>query len=107
MSENVKWGQRKRFADGKMSLAYSRFLGYDKGEEKYTMVVNEEQADEVRRIFFLFLQGYSAFQIARIMMDEGAQPPFGDSGKWWNRTVRSILSNEKIQRGLQAAEGVS
>ena len=40
ISENVKWGQRKRFADGKMSLAYSRFLGYDKGEEKYTMVVN-------------------------------------------------------------------
>lgn len=40
ISENVKWGQRKRFADGKMSLAYSRFLGYDNGEEKYTMVVN-------------------------------------------------------------------
>lgn len=27
ISENVKWGQRKRFADGKMSFAYSRFLG--------------------------------------------------------------------------------
>ncbi|WP_211209094.1 recombinase family protein [Selenomonas bovis] len=83
ISENVKWGQRKRFADGKMSLAYSRFLGYDKGEEKYTIVVNGEQADEVRRIFFLFLQGYSSFQIAKIMMDEGAEPPCGDSGKWW------------------------
>ena len=97
ISENVKWGQRKRFADGKMSLAYSRFLGYDKGEEKYTMVVNKEQVDEVRRIFFLFLQGYSTFQIAKIMMDEGAQPPFGESGKWWIKTVRSILSNEKYK----------
>ena len=80
-----------------MSLAYSRFLVYDKGEEKYTMVVNKEQVDEVRRIFFLFLQGYSTFQIAKIMMDEGAQPPFGESGKWWIKTVRSILSNEKYK----------
>lgn len=31
ISENVKWGQRKKFSDGKFSLAYSIFLGYDKG----------------------------------------------------------------------------
>ncbi len=30
ISENVKWGARKRFAEGKASVAYSRFLGYDK-----------------------------------------------------------------------------
>ncbi len=97
ISENVKWGQRKRFADGKMSLAYGRFLGYDKGDEKYTMVVNEEQADEVRRIFFLFLQGYASPQIARIMQNEGADTPNAENGKWWSSTVRSILSNEKYK----------
>ncbi len=31
ISENVTWGQRKRFADGKVSLPYGRFLGYCKG----------------------------------------------------------------------------
>lgn len=31
ISENVTWGQRKRFADGKVSIAYSSFLGYQKG----------------------------------------------------------------------------
>jgi DNA invertase Pin-like site-specific DNA recombinase len=31
ISENVTWGQRKRMADGKVSLPYKRFLGYDKG----------------------------------------------------------------------------
>ena len=31
ISENVTWGQRKRFADGKVSLPYSHFLGYRKG----------------------------------------------------------------------------
>jgi site-specific DNA recombinase len=31
ISENCTWGQRKRFADGKVSVPFSRFLGYDRG----------------------------------------------------------------------------
>ena len=34
ISENVTWGQRKRFADGKVSLPYRRFLGYEKGQRR-------------------------------------------------------------------------
>ncbi len=96
ISENVRWGQHKRFADGKMSLAYSRFLGYDQGEEKYSMVVNEEQAEEVRRIYFLFLQGYSSFKIAKIMENEHAIAPSGGN-KWNGSVVQSILGNEKYK----------
>ena len=33
ISENVTWGQRKRFADGKVSMPYKHFLGYRKGED--------------------------------------------------------------------------
>lgn len=33
ISENVTWGQRKRFADGKVTVPFKRFLGYDRGEE--------------------------------------------------------------------------
>ena len=32
ISENCTWGQRKRFSDGKFSVAFSNFLGYDRGE---------------------------------------------------------------------------
>ena len=28
ISENVTWGTEKKFADGKFSVGYSRFLGY-------------------------------------------------------------------------------
>ena len=56
ISENVTWGHRKRFADGKVSLAYSRFLGYDKGPDG-TLVVNPEQAKTVKLIYKLFLDG--------------------------------------------------
>ena len=34
ISENVTWGHRKRFSDGKVSLGYSSFLGYEKGPDK-------------------------------------------------------------------------
>lgn len=40
ISENVTWGQRKRFADGKVSFAYKRFLGYDKDSDG-NIVINE------------------------------------------------------------------
>ena len=30
ISENTTWGQRKRFADGKVSLPYKKFLGYER-----------------------------------------------------------------------------
>ncbi len=33
ISDNTAWGQRKRFADGKMSLGYSHFLGYKKARQ--------------------------------------------------------------------------
>jgi DNA invertase Pin-like site-specific DNA recombinase len=96
ISENVTWGQRKRMADGKVSLAYSRFLGYDKGTDKYTMVVNEEQAVTVRRIFRMFLQGYTPHRIAAILTEDNVTAPSG--GNAWNQqTVRRMLSNEKYK----------
>lgn len=96
ISENVTWGHRKRLADGKTSLAYSRFLGYDKGKEKYEMVVNEEQAVTVRRIFFMFLQGYTAHSISKILTDEGVPTSCG-CDVWYARTIQSILQNEKYK----------
>ena len=64
ISENVTWGLRKRFADGKFSVGCSRFLGYDKGEEG-NLAINEEQAKIVRLIFRLFLEGMTACKIAK------------------------------------------
>lgn len=62
--QNVTWGQRKRMADGKVSFAYSRFLGLDKDKETGKIVVNSEQAETVRLIFHLFLEGMTPYSIA-------------------------------------------
>ena len=39
ISENITWGQRKSFSDGKVHLPYKRFLGYEKGEDGRPAVV--------------------------------------------------------------------
>jgi site-specific DNA recombinase len=96
LSENVTWGHRKRMADGKVSLAYSHFLGYDRGAEKYTMVINEEQAATVRRIFRMFLQGYAPPTIARILTKDKVPSPAG-CDVWGYGPIYSMLSNEKYK----------
>lgn len=66
ISENVTWGQRKRFSDGKVSLPYKQFLGYEHGEKKDDPpVVNPEQAVIVRRIYRSFKEGKIAGAIAK------------------------------------------
>ena len=95
ISENVTWGQRKRFADGKVSFAYSRVLGLDKGPDG-TIVVNTEQAKTVRLIFSLFLEGMSPHSIAAELTKRGIKTP-GGKDVWNQQTVRRMLSNEKYK----------
>jgi hypothetical protein len=33
ISENVTWGKKKSMEDGKISLPYKHFLGYEKGKD--------------------------------------------------------------------------
>ena len=56
ISENVTWGKKKSMEDGKVSLAYKNFLGYEKGDNGLPKIV-EEQAKIVRLIYRLFLEG--------------------------------------------------
>jgi len=56
ISENVTWGHRKRFADGKILLPYKSFLGYKKGADGLPEIVPEE-AEIVKRIYKMFLDG--------------------------------------------------
>ena len=95
ISENVTWGCRKRMADGKVSVAYSRFLGYDKGEDG-NLVVNKEEAKTVKLIFGEFLAGLSCCAIADKLTGLGIKTPAGKD-KWNSHTVKRILQNEKYK----------
>ncbi len=95
ISENCTWGQRKRFADGKVTVPFKRFLGYDRGEDG-NLVLNEGQAAIVRRIYALFLQGRSPYAIAKLLTAEGIPSP-GGKERWNAVAVKSILQNEKYK----------
>jgi len=95
ISENCTWGWRKRCADGKVTVPFGRFLGYDRGENG-ELVVNEEQAKIVRKIYGLFLQGRSPYQIAKLLTEEGIPTPGGKT-VWGKAVVQSILTNEKYK----------
>lgn len=93
ISENVAWGKRKRFADGKFSVPYKVFLGYDRGDDG-TMVINVEQAEIVRLIYLLFLEGRTLGDITRLLAAAEIKTPSGKD-KWSVTVVENILSNEK------------
>lgn len=95
ISENVTWGQRRRFEEGKVSVAYKQFLGYEKGPGGFPKIV-PEQAAVVRRIYDLFMEGKTPSGIARLLTGEGIPTPAGKR-TWQASTVLSILTNEKYK----------
>ena len=95
ISENITWGQRKRFSDGKVSVGYSQFLGFEKGEDGNLKIV-PEQAETVRLIYKLFLEGKTTQGIANFLMEQGILSPAGKKN-WCSSTIASILTNEKYK----------
>lgn len=95
ISENITWGQRKSFSDGKVHLPYKNFLGYEKGEDGRPAVV-EEEAAIVRLIYRLFLEGKTQASICKYLETLGIPSP-GGKKTWSKTTVTSILQNEKYK----------
>ena len=95
ISENVTWGQRKRFADGKVNMPYKQFLGYEKGDDGKPRIV-PEQAETVKMIYRMFVEGMMPSAIATHLTKQGIPTPAGKK-KWQCTTVESILTNEKYK----------
>ena len=95
ISENVTWGKRRSMEEGKFSLAYKRFLGYEKGEDGLPKIV-EHEAKIVREIYQLFLGGSTMRSIADHLTAQKIPTPCGKE-KWSVSTIKSILQNEKYK----------
>lgn len=95
ISENCTWGQRKRFADGKVTIPFARFLGYDRGENG-ELVVNEKEARIVEYIYSLFILGFTFNEIKNALEFYNIKSPGGTDG-WNHNSIKSILTNEKYK----------
>jgi len=95
ISQNVTWGKRVGFQQGKVSFAYKSFLGYKKEDDK--IVIDEDQAVIIRMIYRMFLiEGKTATGIAKYLKSQHIKTPRGKAN-WTKNTVHSILTNEKYK----------
>ena len=93
ISENVKWGIKRKMEKGKFTLPYSRFLGYHQGKDGKPEITKRE-ARIIREIYLLFLDGVSINRICKYLMRLKRKTP-GGGAVWHYDTVLSILTNEK------------
>jgi len=93
LSENTRWGLVRRFENGIVSVNHNKFLGYTKDKNGELVIVPEE-AELVRRIFRLYLEGNSIIQITRILESEDIKTVTGRS-RWCPGVIDKMLSNEK------------
>jgi site-specific DNA recombinase len=84
-------GRRRRFAQGRRAVGEPPF-GYAMGEVNGTMTIQLEQADVVRRIFHLYLQGFGFMKVAGLLNAYGYRTTAGHL--FSDKTVRDILVNE-------------
>lgn len=96
ISQNVTVGKRWGMQEGKVSFAYKNFLGYKKENGK--IVIDEEEAPLVRRIYTCFLkEGMTCTGIAEKLNAESIPTPSKRGKGWTKNTIYSILTNEKYK----------
>lgn len=93
LSKNVKMGIQFRYQNGEVQVNHNWFLGYTKDENGH-LIIDEDQAVVVRRIFREYLQGASLKTIADGLMADGIPTATGNM-KWRGDGIRKILTNEK------------
>lgn len=93
ISENTRWGVVRRFENGKMIVNHNKFMGYTKNENGDLVIVQEE-AEIVRLIFRLYLEGYSAGKISQYLEKNGIKTATGQD-RWYDSVIFKMLRNEK------------
>ncbi len=90
ISQNNKWGIKKRFLDGTYKLGYVPY-GYSWKDGE--ILVDPEQAKIVKRIFRELLSGKGTDAIARGLNQD--KIPTKKGGRWASASIRGIIKNEK------------
>ena len=93
ISKNVSWGIRQSFKSGNVPMQYARLLGYRKGADGTAEIVPEE-AEIVKEIYRLYLDGMSLNMIANRLNEKGLTTK-GSNSPYHKEVVQRILTNEK------------
>ena len=92
ISENIKWGFRKRFQQGQEK--YAALYGYRKGEATNYEIVPEE-AEVVRLIFSLYERGWGVKNISQYLNSQNIPSPREGKKGWESTRISYMLQNER------------
>ena len=98
-SDNIEWGMRQRAAQGTSKLYDRKCYGYEY-DENGKLIVNEEQAVVVRKIFNWYLGGLSVNGIIKELEKQTIKSSTGKD-KWNKRALEVMLSNEKYKGAVR------
>lgn len=91
LSENVKWGVRKRMSKNERKVSVGKMVGYSR-DSKGNWYINEDGV-LIEHIFCYFIQGYTYRQIVeKIQNEDNDKTRLWDVGK-----IYRILHNEKYK----------
>ena len=93
LSENVRWGKRKRLQNGEPLLI--RCYGYQKNAENDNIEIVPREAEGVRLIFDLYEHGTSVPEITTILYEKGYTRPDGQNRVWDESRIHYMIANEK------------
>ena len=93
ISANVKWGINKRMQNGTYNCRFN-LLGYRRDKETKGIYIVPVEAEIVRMIFLMYLQGKSLDQI-KAYLESNEFKTINGKTVWDKSTVKGILINEK------------
>lgn len=113
LSENIRSVFVRKMKDGQFLGGFAPYGYLKDARDKHKFVVDQEAASVVRRIFSLYLEGYSCRAICKQLEDMGVPTPYlhkrrqgltyqcvhaesfsAKYGLWSTSTVKRILANE-------------
>lgn len=92
-SEAIQWGHEKRASQGESKLYNRKTYGY-KNDTQGNLEIVEDQAENVKLIFNLYLSSLTTLGIIRELKKRNIKSPTGKD-QWCKRTIDTMLSNEK------------
>lgn len=87
----MNWSIDRRFSRG--LFLTPALLGYDQDEDG-NLVVNQDEAQTVKVIYYLYLNGFSLKDIAELLTDYERKTKLGNT-EWNPGTIAGIIANER------------
>ncbi len=101
-NENIRWGLKQKAANGTSGLYNRPCYGYCK-DKNGMLVIDDEKAEVVRKIFNWYLEGFSIVGIIKKLYTKNIKSPKGKD-RWSKHAIETMLVNMKYTGDVAIAD---